>query len=125
PQFAATFIPRGLSYPPNGLRGYEMRGMDISLLEFQPSPRFWIDIVPKIVKKGSNRMNYNTDLTLWQSIRETLCKQPNRGPVLSVQNGIVFHQIEPLARFDTDEEAVTTLLNAGFSKLSTKEFQAR
>jgi hypothetical protein len=70
-------------------------------------------------------MNYNTELTLWQSTRSNFCKQPNRGPVLIVQNGRVFNQIESLARFSSDEEAVNTLLNAGFSKVSKKEFQAR
>jgi hypothetical protein len=70
-------------------------------------------------------MNYNTDLTLWQSARETFCKEPNRGAVLTVQNGIIFKEIESLARFDSDEEAMTTLLIAGFSKVSNRDFQAR
>lgn len=76
--------------------------------------------------KVKQRMNYNTDQTLWDNYRKYEAdNKPNGGAILTVQDGMIGNGYEVLARFDTTPAAEKVLAKAGYRKVSPHKFKAR
>lgn len=69
-------------------------------------------------------MLYNIDLALWQSAKEAYQSRTNGGPRLLVVDGMICDGFEVLARFKTQFQAVKTLKDAGFYKVSKNTYKA-
>ncbi len=67
--------------------------------------------------------NYNTDVSLWQSQRESYLATPNGGARLTIVDGHISDGMQVLGRFDDDKHAAQTLEAAGFQCVSFNPLQ--